>query len=72
MKKSMGAKNLAIPTPVWCVGTYDKEQRPNAAAVAWGGICCGKPPCVTISLTKARYTYENIMAKKGFYDESSG
>jgi flavin reductase (DIM6/NTAB) family NADH-FMN oxidoreductase RutF len=63
MKKSFGAKTLIIPTPVWCVGSYDAAGNPNVMTIAWGGICCSVPPCVTISLRKATYTYDNIMAR---------
>jgi flavin reductase (DIM6/NTAB) family NADH-FMN oxidoreductase RutF len=66
MKKAFGAKTLITPTPVWCVGSYDKEGRPNVMTIAWGGICCSKPPCVTISLRKATYTYGNIMERKAY------
>jgi len=66
MKKSLGALTLAYPLPVWCVGSYDSGGAPNLATVAWGGICCSKPPCVTISLRKATYTYGNIM-ERGAY-----
>jgi flavin reductase (DIM6/NTAB) family NADH-FMN oxidoreductase RutF len=66
MKKSLGAKTLLMPTPVWIVGTYDKDGRPNAAAAAWVGICCGKPPCVAVSLRAATYTHGNILARKAF------
>lgn len=66
MKKSIGAKTILFPTPVFIVGSYDKSGRPNAMAVAWGGICCSKPPCVSISLRKATYTYGNIMERKAF------
>lgn len=66
MKKSLGAKTLAFPTPVWCVGSYDADGRPNVMTIAWGGICCSKPPCVTISLRKATYTYGNIMERKAY------
>jgi flavin reductase (DIM6/NTAB) family NADH-FMN oxidoreductase RutF len=34
--------------------------------IAWGGICCSSPPCVTISLRKATYTYGNIK-ERGAY-----
>ena len=34
--------------------------------IAWGGICCSQPPCVTISLRKATYTYGNIMDKLAY------
>ncbi len=66
MKKSLGAKTLAYPTPVWVIGTYDKSGKPNVMTIAWGGICCSKPPCVAISLRKATYTYGNIIERKAF------
>ncbi len=66
MKKSIGAKTIAFPTPVWIVGTYDKEGKPNLMTAAWAGICCSKPPSVGISLRKATYTYGNIMGRKAF------
>ena len=66
MKKSFGAKTLIYPTPVWIVGTYDKEGKPNIMAVAWGGICCSRPPCVAVSLRKATYSYSSIVGRKAF------
>jgi len=66
MKKSIGAKTLVFPTPVWVVGTYDREGKPNVMAVAWGGICCSSPPCVAVSLRRATYTYGNLMERKAF------
>jgi flavin reductase (DIM6/NTAB) family NADH-FMN oxidoreductase RutF len=66
MKKSFGAKTLIYPTPVWCVGSYDADGNPNVMTIAWGGICCSQPPCVTISLRKATFTYGNIMARQAY------
>lgn len=66
MKRSLGVKTLTFPTPVWVVGTYDKEGKPNVMTIAWGGICCSQPPCVNISLRKNRYSYDNIMERKAF------
>ena len=66
MKKSFGARTLIFPAPVWCVGSYDKNNNPNVMTIAWGGICCSQPPCVTISLRKATYTYGNIMERKAY------
>jgi flavin reductase (DIM6/NTAB) family NADH-FMN oxidoreductase RutF len=66
MKKSLGPKTLIYPTPVWVVGTYDKEGKPNVMTIAWGGICCSKPPCVAISLRAATYSYGNIVERKAF------
>jgi len=66
MKKSLGAKPLIFPTPVWCVGSYGENGEPNVMTISWGGICCSKPPCVTISLRKATYTYSNIMRRRAY------
>ena len=66
MKKSLGAKTIVYPTPVFVVGTYDSEGKPNVMTAAWGGICCSKPPCVMISLREATYTYGNIVERKAF------
>jgi flavin reductase (DIM6/NTAB) family NADH-FMN oxidoreductase RutF len=66
MKKSLGAKTIVFPTPVFIVGTYDKENKPNAMSVAWGGISCSDPACVSISVREATYTYANILDKKSF------
>ena len=62
----LGAKTIVYPTPVFIVGTYDKEGRPNAMNAAWAGICCSTPPCVSVSLRKATYTYGNIIAQKAY------
>jgi flavin reductase (DIM6/NTAB) family NADH-FMN oxidoreductase RutF len=66
MKQSLGANTLIYPTPTWVVGTYDKEGKPNAMVVAWGGICCSQPPCIAVSLRKATYSYANIVERKAF------
>ena len=66
MKESLGPKTIVFPTPVFVVGTYDKEGKPNAMTVAWGGICCSRPPCVAVSLRKATYTYANIFERESF------
>ena len=66
MKKSFGTKTLIFPTPVWCVESYDTNGNPNVMTIAWGGICCSEPPCVTISLRKATYTFGNIIKKQAY------
>lgn len=66
MKKSLGAKPIAYPTPVFLVGTYDAEGTPNIMTVAWGGICCSKPPSLAVSLRAATYSHANILRNKAF------
>lgn len=69
MKTSLGAKTLAVPSPVWVVGTYDKDGRPNFMTAAWGGICCSRPPCIYVSLREATYSHGSIVAR-GVYTVS--
>lgn len=66
MKKSIGAQTLAYPNPVWCVGAYDDQGKPNVMTIAWGGICNSKPVQITVSLRAATYTHGCIMARKAF------
>jgi flavin reductase (DIM6/NTAB) family NADH-FMN oxidoreductase RutF len=66
MKKSLGARTLAQPAPVWIVGSYDTQGKPNMMTIAWGGICCSQPPCIAVSVRKVTYTYGNLVARKAF------
>jgi len=66
MKQSRGAKSIVFPTPVFVVGTYDDEGRPNMMAAAWGGICSSRPPSVAVSLRAATYSHGNIKAREAF------
>jgi len=64
-KISLGAE-IKLMAPVWVIGSYDKAGKANMMTAAWVGICCSKPPCVSIALRKATYTYGNIMERKAF------
>ena len=66
MKQSRGAKSIVFPTPVFVVGTYDDEGKPNMMAAAWGGICSSRPPSVAVSLRAATYSHGNIKAREAF------
>jgi flavin reductase (DIM6/NTAB) family NADH-FMN oxidoreductase RutF len=66
MKKSLGPKTILYPHPVLIVGSYDGKDTPNMATVAWGGICCSKPPAVAVSLREATLTHGNIKRHGAF------
>jgi len=66
MKKSLGRATYAMPTPVWLVGTYDSEGKPNLATIAWGGVCSSDPPSITVSLRKSRHSYDAILQRQAF------
>ena len=65
-KQSRGAKSIVFPTPVFVVGTYDAEGKPNIMTAAWGGICCSRPPSVNVSMRSATYSHGNLKARKAF------
>ena len=66
MKKNIGPVLGICPTPVVVVGTYDENDKPNMATLAWAGVCCSEPPSVQVSIRKSRHTYEAIVARKVF------
>jgi flavin reductase (DIM6/NTAB) family NADH-FMN oxidoreductase RutF len=66
MKKSLGAKTIVYPTPVFVVGSYDKSDRPNVMTASWGGLCCSSPPCIAVALRKVTYSHGNITGRKAF------
>jgi flavin reductase (DIM6/NTAB) family NADH-FMN oxidoreductase RutF len=66
MKKSLGAKPLVYPTPVFVVGSYNAAGKPNAMTASWSGICCSQPPCVAVALRKATLSHGNILERKAF------
>lgn len=66
MKRSLGPKTLAYPTPVFLVASYDAGGRANVMTAAWGGICCSKPPCVAVSLRAATYSHGCIRERGAF------
>ncbi len=66
MKKSLGAKTIAYPTPVFAVGTYDRDGKPNIMTAAWAGICSSKPASIAVALRSATYSHSNIYDRKAF------
>jgi len=66
MKKNLGTPSLLFPNPVMVCCTYDRQGKPNAATLAWGGIASSKPAAITIAVQPKRYTYEALMERKAF------
>lgn len=66
MKQSVGAKPLTFPASIWVIGIYDMNGKPNAMTVAWAEIYCSNPPCISISLRKATYSYACIVENRAF------
>jgi flavin reductase (DIM6/NTAB) family NADH-FMN oxidoreductase RutF len=66
VKRSLGPRALLYPAPVVVVGTYDAAGRANVMTAAWAGVCCSRPPCVSVSIRRSRHSYEAIVRRHAF------
>lgn len=66
MKQSIGANTIAYPAPAFVIGSYDTEGKPNIMTAAWSGICCSKPPSISVGVQKQRHTYAGIVEHEAF------
>lgn len=57
---SIGATTYLCPVPVVLVGCAASDGQSNLITVAWTGICCTKPPMLSISIRPDRYSYHMI------------
>ncbi len=64
MRKNFGSKPWIYPQPVLIIGTYDKDNKPNAMNAAWGGIYDYDK--LEINLALDHKTVENLRIKKAF------
>lgn len=64
MRKNFGSKPWCYPQPVFILAAYDKEGKPNAMNVAWGGIHYDDQIAMCISANHK--TTENILESKAF------
>ena len=64
MRKNFGVKNWLYPMPVFIVGSYDADGRPNAMNAAWGGIY--DTNLVMVCLADDHKTTENIKKSGAF------
>lgn len=64
MRKSFGAKPMVYPMPVFIVGAYDEDGKPNAMNAAWGGI--SEENEITICLSAGHKTTKNLEASGAF------
>jgi flavin reductase (DIM6/NTAB) family NADH-FMN oxidoreductase RutF len=66
MKLSLPAQTILLPSPVFIIGTYGADGRPNIMNAAWGGIASSNPPCISVSLREATLSYHNIKLTQAF------
>ncbi|MBO7430191.1 MAG: flavin reductase family protein [Spirochaetia bacterium] len=64
MKIDLGRKTILYPMPVLMVGTYDKKDKPDLMAAAWGGIFNDNMVC--LCLDRNHKTVANLKEHKAF------
>ena len=65
-KMSLGPQALGYPNPVFVIGTYDQDGKPNIMTASWAGVVSTQPPMVSVSLRHATYTHSAIMEQRAF------
>ena len=66
MLSSLGSLPFCLPAPVWLVGTYDAEGRPNVMTAVAGGLCSTQPPCLGVSLRRGGWTHVSLPGRAAF------
>ena len=64
MRKNFGAKPYTYPQPVFILGAYDENGKPNAMNAAWGGISEGNE--LSMCISAGHKTTKNILERKAF------
>ena len=70
--RTIGATTYLCPLPTVLVGCAADGQwrggvgNPNLITIAWTGICCTKPPMVSISVRRERYSHALLTASGEF------
>ena len=64
MRKNFGSKPWCYPQPVFILAAYDKDGKPNAMNVAWGGIHYDDQ--ISMCISANHKTTENILVSKAF------
>ena len=60
--RTIGPTTYLSPIPAVLVGCADPANnvRPNLITVAWAGVVCTKPPMISVSIRKERYSHAII------------
>jgi flavin reductase (DIM6/NTAB) family NADH-FMN oxidoreductase RutF len=60
--RTIGPTTYLSPIPSVLVGCADPANniRPNLITVAWAGVVCSKPPMISVSIRKERYSHRII------------
>ena len=64
MRTNFKPNAYIYPLPVLVIGTYDKNNTPNAMTAAWGCVCDTNK--ISIVIDKSHKTMDNILLNKQF------
>lgn len=72
MKISLGPKTYVSPHPVWVIGSYNPDGKPNIMTAAFCSLIHMAPPLVIVALNPNSQTFKNIEKRKAFTVNLSG
>lgn len=66
--REIGATTYLSPIPSVMLGCADPKNdiKPNLITIAWAGIVCSKPPMLSVSIQKSRYSHGIISSTGEF------
>ena len=64
MRKNFGAKPWTYPQPVFIIGSYDEDGKPDAMNAAWGSISESNE--ISMCISAGHKTTANVLARKAF------
>lgn len=65
-KKILRPYEALYPVSVVLVTCVGKDSKPNIITIAWTGVVCSSPPCISVSIRPSRYSFELIKQTKEF------
>ncbi len=65
-KQEWPAATLLYPLPVVMVSCQRPGEKPNIITIAWAGTVCTKPPMLSISIHRDRFSHEIIRQSREF------
>lgn len=64
-KMQLGPRPVLHPMPALLIGAR-VEDRANFMLAAWGGVACGEPPMLSVSIRPGRFTLQGILQTRTF------
>ncbi len=65
-KRQIGPSTMLFPMPTLLVAVKTGDDSANILTIAWGGVLCGRPPIIGISVSKNHYSTPFLQKERNF------